>query len=97
MALGKYGFGGARYQRGSGGWSVWGMRRIGREAYALLEADNLLVGQGVRLGDDGNQVHLGVEAAHNLDIDLLEPVEVKDQRTIWNVGTIWLTSDQWVG
>lgn len=73
------------------------MWRIAREAYALLEADNLLVGQGVRLGDDGNQVHLGVEAAHNLDIDLLEPVKVKDQCTIWNVGTIWRTSDQWVG
>jgi hypothetical protein len=38
---------------------------VGKEAYALLEADNLLVGQGICLGDDGDQVNLGVQAAHN--------------------------------
>jgi len=54
---------------------IWG---VGREAYTLLEADNLLIGQGVRLGDDGDQVNLGVQAAHKLDIDLLEPVEARN-------------------
>lgn len=50
---------------------------MGRAAYALLEADDLLVSQGVGLGNDGDQVNLGVQAAHKLDIDVLEPAEVR--------------------
>jgi len=52
-----------------------------RAAYALLETDDLLVGQGVGLGNDRDQINLGVQAAHELDIDLLESVGVKDKRT----------------
>lgn len=34
----------------------------------MLESGNLLVGQSVGLGDDGDQVDLGVESLHDLDI-----------------------------
>ena len=67
---------------------------MGRAAYALLEADDLLVGQGVRLGDNRDQVDLSVQAAHELDINLLEPVEVKGQCTTSNVQDVRRTSDQ---
>lgn len=39
-----------------------------------LEADNLLVRQGVGLGNDRDQVDLGVEASHNLNVQRLEGV-----------------------
>jgi hypothetical protein len=42
--------------------------------YTLLEGGNLVVGESVGLCDDGNQVDLGVQAAHNLDIERLERV-----------------------
>ena len=43
-------------------------------AYASLEAGDLFIGKGVRLGDDGNQVDLVVKAAHNLDVERLQRV-----------------------
>jgi hypothetical protein len=42
--------------------------------YTLLEGGNLVIGEGVRLCDDGNEVDLGVQAAHNLNIERLERV-----------------------
>ena len=42
--------------------------------HSLLERQNFLVGQGIRLGDDGDQVDLGVKALHNLNIQRLEGV-----------------------
>lgn len=42
--------------------------------YSLLEQSNLLIGQGIGLGNDGDQVDLGVQAAHDLDIQRLEGV-----------------------
>jgi hypothetical protein len=38
------------------------------QTHALLESCNLIVGQGIGLGDDGDEVDLGVEAAHNLNV-----------------------------
>ena len=59
-ALGRWGSGGARCRRRSAGRLVSGMWEVGRASYALLETDDLLVGQGVCLGDDGDQINLGV-------------------------------------
>lgn len=42
--------------------------------YSSLEAGNLLVGKCIRLGNHGNQVDLGMEAAHNLNVKGLEGV-----------------------
>lgn len=42
--------------------------------YSLLEKGNLFVGQGISLGNDGNQVDLGVQAAHHLNVQRLEGV-----------------------
>jgi hypothetical protein len=42
--------------------------------YTLLESGNLLVGQGISLGNDGNEVNLGVETAHNLNVQGLQGV-----------------------
>lgn len=39
---------------------------------ACLELEHLLVGHRVGLGDDGDEVDAGVEAAHELDVDGLE-------------------------
>jgi len=44
------------------------------DAYTLLECGNLVVGESVGLGDDGDKVDLGVQAAHDLDIKRLERV-----------------------
>lgn len=47
---------------------------INGSTYALLEQGDLLVGQGIGLGDNGDQVDLGVQAAHNLDVQRLQRV-----------------------
>jgi len=39
----------------------------------LLEESNLLLGEGVGLGNDGDEVDLGVQALHELNVDGLEP------------------------
>jgi hypothetical protein len=39
---------------------------------SLLEGIDLLVGQGIRLCDNGDQVDLGVKALHNLNVKGLE-------------------------
>lgn len=46
----------------------------GRHAYSLLEQGHFFVGQGVGLGDDRNQVDLGVQPAHDFDIQRLQRV-----------------------
>ena len=46
----------------------------GSRAYPLLESGNLVVRQRVRLGDDGDQVDLGVQASHDLDVERLQGV-----------------------
>lgn len=45
-----------------------------RCTHSGLEVCNLLIGERIRLGNDGDQVDLGVEAAHNLDVEGLEGV-----------------------
>jgi hypothetical protein len=42
--------------------------------YSLLESQNFIVCESICLGDDGNQVDLGVETAHNLNIQRLQRV-----------------------
>ena len=54
------------------------MRRV---AYVLLETDDLLVSQGIGLGNVMDQINLGVQAAHELNIDLLGSVGVTDKCT----------------
>jgi hypothetical protein len=44
------------------------------KTYTLLEGGNLIIGESIRLGDDGNEVDLGVQAAHDLNIERLERV-----------------------
>ena len=50
------------------------MREKERETYPALELGNLLVGEGIGLGDDGDQVDLGVEALHDFNVQRLEGV-----------------------
>jgi hypothetical protein len=42
--------------------------------YPQLERSNLFIGQGIRLGDDGNKVDFGMKSPHNLDIQGLQGV-----------------------
>jgi len=52
---------------------VSNMTKKGREAaYSALEVENLLISQGVSLGDDRNQVDFRVKTAHEFDINLLK-------------------------
>ena len=43
-------------------------------SYTLLEVCNLLIGESVRLGNDWDEVDLGVKSTHDLDIQGLERV-----------------------
>lgn len=43
------------------------------DAHPLLEAGDLLIGKGVRLGNDRNEVDLLMQSSHKLDIDRFEP------------------------
>ena len=45
-----------------------------RNTYTFLEVRNLFIGECVRLCNDWNEVDLGVEATHNLNIQRLERV-----------------------
>ena len=47
---------------------------IERETYSLLERRDLLVGESVGLGNDGDQVDLGVQPLHDLNVQRLEGV-----------------------
>jgi hypothetical protein len=40
--------------------------------HSLLEGSNLLISKGIGLGNDRNQVDLGVKAAHDLNVERLE-------------------------
>lgn len=44
------------------------------KTYTLLEKGDFLVGQCIGLGNDGDQVDLGVQAAHHLDVQGLQGV-----------------------
>lgn len=48
-------------------------RRVS-ETYSGLESGDLLVRQSVRLGNDGNQVDLGVKTLHHLNVEGLQRV-----------------------
>lgn len=43
-------------------------------SYSLLEQSNLLIGEGVCLGNDRDQVDLGVQPAHDLNVQRLQGV-----------------------
>lgn len=43
-------------------------------SYSLLEQSNLLIGEGVCLGNDRDQVNLGVQSAHDLNVQRLQGV-----------------------
>ena len=42
------------------------------ETHPGLELGNLLVGEGICLGNNGNQVHFGVQLTHELDVNWLQ-------------------------
>lgn len=44
------------------------------KTYTLLERENLLVCESVGLGNNGNEVNLGVQPAHDLNIERLQRV-----------------------
>ena len=45
---------------------------------------DLLVGEGIRFRDDGDEVDLGVEPAHELDIDLLQTESLRQRPVLWS-------------
>lgn len=57
-------------------WKWISSYEVGRSltTYASFEVGNLVVRQGVRLGNDRNKVNPGVELPHELHVDWLQPV-----------------------
>ena len=45
-----------------------------QKTYSGLEGSDLLIGKGISLGNDGDQVDLGVKAAHDLNVERLKRV-----------------------
>ena len=45
-----------------------------RGTYSGLEAEDLFIGKGVRLGNDRNQINLGMKSSHNLNVEGLQGV-----------------------
>ena len=45
-----------------------------QQTYSGLEGSDLLIGKGISLGNDGDQVNLGVKAAHDLNVERLKRV-----------------------
>ncbi len=43
-----------------------------QSTYSGLEAGNLLIGKSIRLGNDGNQVNLGMQTTHDFNIQGLQ-------------------------
>jgi hypothetical protein len=42
---------------------------------ALLESEQVTLREGIRLGNDGNEVNAGTETLHDLDVKRLETVD----------------------
>lgn len=55
--------------------------------YAFLEGGNLLMGHGIALGDDGDQVDLVVQALHELDIQGLQRVSSRGDEVQAGIDT----------
>ena len=55
------------------GQLIFSNPRLGNP-YSLLERRHFIVGQRICLGDDGNQIDLGVKATHDLDVEWLQRV-----------------------
>ena len=51
-----------------------GSKREIAETYSRLESSDLLVCQSIGLGNDGNQVDLGVKTLHDLNVERLQRV-----------------------
>lgn len=51
-------------------------------ANALLERDDLVVGHGVGLSDDRDQVDFGVQASHEFDIDRLQTTRPRYEKKV---------------
>lgn len=49
------------------------LTKVGK-THALFESDNLIIGQGVGLGNDRYQIDFGMQAAHEFDVNLLQPI-----------------------
>lgn len=52
--------------------TVLALLKMGFETYPLLESSDLLVGQSIGLGNDGDEVDLGVKTFHHLDVQRLQ-------------------------
>lgn len=44
--------------------------------YSSFEVNNLLIGQSVCFGDNGNQIDFGVESSHKFDVNLLQAIHI---------------------
>ena len=46
--------------------------RVGGGAYTLLEVEEVVLGESIGLGNDGNEVDAGAQALHHFDVQRLE-------------------------
>lgn len=54
--------------------SYFSLRHRYETPYTLLERCNLLIGEGIGLGDDWDEVDFGVQPAHDFDVKRLQRV-----------------------
>ena len=59
-------------------------RARGIGAYALLEHEKVVLGQGIGFGDDGDEIDACSQTLHDLDIQRLQPTD-KSGRQLDNV------------
>lgn len=44
--------------------------------HPLLEVSDLIIGQGIRLGNNRNKVDFGVQPAHEFNVNLLQAIQI---------------------
>jgi hypothetical protein len=47
--------------------------------HTLFELDEISLGQGVRLGDDRNEIATRAETLHNLNVERFQPENIKQR------------------
>jgi hypothetical protein len=63
--------------------------------HPLLEVGDFFVGQGIRLGNDGNEVDFGVQPTHEFNVNLLQTIHVDQslpRQGTWKGGRLRVTS-----
>ena len=65
-------------------------------AYPSFEFRDFVIGQSIRLGDDGDKVDFGMKPAHKLNIERLQPIGHRRYEHIYGVNERHLRVPSWL-